>query len=525
MRQWAAAHEKQLKIVIWALLGLGFAVTRLWQLDRLPYGMHMDEAGMAYDAVSLANYGVDRWLKSWPVYLNNFGVGQSSLYAFLCAGLFKLFGYSIWLVRLPAVCFSLLTLVFGAKLAGRIWNNHPVPSMLTGALVVFCPYFVMAGRFGLDCNLMLGASTVFLYFFLSALQTEKTWRYLTAGIAGGILLYTYILSYLILPLFLLLSFAYVLAVHRFSLKKWICMGIPMGILAFPLIWVQIINLCGLEEAHLGIFTITRLMGYRVAEIGWFRWEYLISALRHTFVGDSYLFDSIPGIWNLYGVTAVLAAIGFFHAVAEIFRRKDGRAFSPIVLPLMWFAAMLFVESHIDNSTYTINGIFLVTALLAVEGSCVLCRGLQSRKRTAGFASVVMLALCGIYAICFLRFGVFYYSGRYTRNTYPLEYFGIPFPEGAAFLEGDDVLRDKLTYVSEVGIFYAVGTQISPYEFGLGGDECAVWKNYWFGSLQEISDECNYLVRDGYEFEEYCGELRQAGFCEQRFEGYSVFYKK
>ena len=64
---------------------------------------------------NLAHYGVDRYLKSWPVYLTNFGAGQSSLYAFLCAALFKLSGYSIRGVRIPAFLFSILTLVFGMK--------------------------------------------------------------------------------------------------------------------------------------------------------------------------------------------------------------------------------------------------------------------------------------------------------------------------------------------------------------------------------------------------------------------------
>lgn len=105
-----------ISLVLWSILLVGFGLTRLIHLMELPAEYHIDEAGMAYDAWCLSQYGVDRYLKSWPVYLINFGGGQSSLYAFLCAFLFKIFGWHTFLIRMPAVLFSLLTLIFGVKL-------------------------------------------------------------------------------------------------------------------------------------------------------------------------------------------------------------------------------------------------------------------------------------------------------------------------------------------------------------------------------------------------------------------------
>ena len=46
---------------------------RLLFLNEVPFGLHVDEAGMAYDAFSFANWGVDRYLNSYPVYLINYG--------------------------------------------------------------------------------------------------------------------------------------------------------------------------------------------------------------------------------------------------------------------------------------------------------------------------------------------------------------------------------------------------------------------------------------------------------------------
>jgi hypothetical protein len=105
----------------------------------------------------------------------------------------------------------------------------------------------------------------------------------------------------------------------------------------------------------------------------------------------------------------------------------------------------------------------------------------------------------------------------------LGYFGNTFDEAVELIESNDVLKNKLTFVSEVGIFYALSSKISPYDFDLGGDECTRWNNYWFGSLQEISDDNNYIVYG--HFEEYCDELRQAGFTEAKYDNYSLFYKE
>lgn len=512
-------HQKCILGGVLVLIALSFGITRLWQLNILPFGMHMDEAGMAYDAWCLATYGVDRWLKSWPVYMTNFYSGQSSMYAFLCAGLFWVFGYSIWLVRLPAVLFSLFTLVFGMKLARYIYPDDTFLSWLLGLLVTFCPYFVMSGRLALDCNLMLGMSTVFLYMLATAIDTGKYWRYVVCGLAGGLLLYTYALTYLILPLFLLLVLIYVIVVRKFSFDKWLLMAIPLGLLATPLIMVQIVNYFDLPEMKLGIFTITKLPGYRVSEIGSFQLEKLGVALRSIFVGDGYTFDSIPGIWNLYAITVVLFVVGFASTLIQVIRMLRKRKLTLYALPLFWFLVILMIESHISTNSYRINGIFLVVALMAVEGvhavKCFL------RIKEIKWFPVVLACLCGIYAVCVLRFGVFYFSGRYTEATYPITYFGYPFPEGAEYIENHQFLKDKVTYVSEQGIYYAISAMVPPWEFDITGDASGLWKNYWFASLPEISGEFNYLVRDG--FVEYCDELRQEGFTEVRFENYSLFY--
>lgn len=85
--------------IIYGLIFLLALFLRVYRLNDLPYGIHMDEAGMGYDAYSLANWGLDRYYKFYPVYFINFGGGQSVLYGYSCAFLLKFFKLSVTLLR------------------------------------------------------------------------------------------------------------------------------------------------------------------------------------------------------------------------------------------------------------------------------------------------------------------------------------------------------------------------------------------------------------------------------------------
>ena len=89
-------------------------VTRFLKLAELPVGLNLDEAATAYDAYSLAYWRVNRQLMHLPVYLPNFGGGQSALYSYLDAIFIRLFGLNTFVIRLPAALFSLLIILLGA---------------------------------------------------------------------------------------------------------------------------------------------------------------------------------------------------------------------------------------------------------------------------------------------------------------------------------------------------------------------------------------------------------------------------
>ena len=64
-------------LIVVLLIGI---VTRIIKFGEVPVGINVDEAGILYDAYCIEKYGTDRFNNSYPVYMINYGGGQSALY-------------------------------------------------------------------------------------------------------------------------------------------------------------------------------------------------------------------------------------------------------------------------------------------------------------------------------------------------------------------------------------------------------------------------------------------------------------
>lgn len=182
--------DEKYKIVFAILLILGILLRTIF-LDSVPQGINVDEAGMAYDAYCLANYGVDRQLNHNPVYLNNFGTGQSALYAYITSIFIKIFGVNIITIRLASVILGIMITIFAYLIGAKLKNRKT--GLLFMALVVIFPWHIMSSRWGLDCNLMAGMIFISIYMLICS---DKWIKYLITGILFGLTLYTYAMAHM-----------------------------------------------------------------------------------------------------------------------------------------------------------------------------------------------------------------------------------------------------------------------------------------------------------------------------------------
>ena len=525
MREIIPIMRKKIKtsMMLWLGLFVLFSVTRLWRLTVLPSGIHVDEAGMAYDAWNLSQYGVDRYLKSWPVYFINFGGGQNALYTWICAGLFKIFGYHTILIRIPSVIFSFINLVFGVLIAKKVYPDRKYLPFLSGLLIVICPYFIMAGRLGLECNLLLGISSVFIYCLLQGLDTQKYKWYVFAGIAGGFILYTYALTYIFVPLFLLFLLAYSVATKQFHIKSWVAMGIPMFILALPLILVQMVNMFDLPEMYIGPLTITKLPEYRISELGLFSFENFKALVKSLLIGDKWLpYNSSSEYCNLYAVTIPLSMLGFISCGIKIVRNLKKRQFLPASVPVLWFSAIFIFECHIMPNVNKLNGVFFAMVLFAVEG----IRWIAERPIFQQLFRNSKQAICGgfgiAYIICFFSFADYYYNGQYTKDNHLLNFFYIDMSEAIEYLKEHPECKGDATLMTEPEIIYALNVKLKPEDYvewhfddgQVRYVKCQINDDEWY-------PKCSYIVGDIYI--DLKNKLKELGFTEIVFTNHSLFY--
>lgn len=270
---------------ILTILILVMAITRLYKFGKIPEYIGVDEAGAAYDAYCLANYGVDRYLNKWPLYLINFGGGQSALYAYSTIPFIKLFGANIVSYRLPELIFFIMGIIVSYVLVDKFKDKKT--ALLYAFLIIICPWHIEASRNGLDCNLL---APMFMLDVLLLLIAKKDWHYVIAGIAIGITLYTYALSWILIPVFLLFYIIYSLYMKNIKFKQIIILGIPIVILAMPLIYLILLNRGYVFETRLGIFTIPKLPFYREGEIQVFNiLKYGTEAIRTVFINKNSIY--------------------------------------------------------------------------------------------------------------------------------------------------------------------------------------------------------------------------------------------
>ena len=186
--------------IIFGCILLISAIILLLKLDKIPQGLHVDEAGAFYDAMCISKYGVDRYLYKLPVYFINFGGGQNALYTYLTAIMIKLFGASIFIFRLPAVILSLISVICFYKIISE--NNSKKEALFSTIILVLCPWFIMKSRWGLESYLMCSMMMISTTVFMKALSSKKSYIYVLSGILFGITLYTYAISYMVIPLVL-----------------------------------------------------------------------------------------------------------------------------------------------------------------------------------------------------------------------------------------------------------------------------------------------------------------------------------
>lgn len=437
-------------------------------------GYYVDEIGAAYDAYCIANFGVDRWLNSFPLYFIAYGDGQNALLTYLIAFLFALTGnYSKFIIRLLPICFSLITAYYISQICSMKSDKHKITSLCLYAIM---PAFTLLFQIGLESHLMLPLSAAFLYYFLKGISSKKRKYFVIGGILAGITLYTYALSYIVIPLFVIFSFTYCMIFKKTSGKNLVLFSFPLILLGLPLFAIQLINIFDLESVQIGVFTLPKLLTYRGSEItikNFF--QKLYWAFIHTNFYDGAPHNSIPFFGSIYYISIIFLIIGFVGNLRKI--KESPQA----AILIIWTLCMYIMAGLLKDESYTnitrLNALYLTKLTFVTDGLLIV---LKKRKK-ANMKLLTMFIIC-VYSLLGMFFWGYYivrYDIESESKLFREDYSDIPELDGEV-------------YLPENYIYFLWSKKISPYDFNIGKNGYLRYKNYHIG-YDELNYNGYYLV--------------------------------
>lgn len=506
------------ELIIFTAILIIAIFSRGYKLNSLPVGIHVDEAGMAYDAFCLATNGTDRWLNHFPVYLENFGGGQSALYAYLAAIFIKIFGLNMISIRLPAFILSIVAIVLVYFITKKECGIKQAE--LVTFLIAIMPWHIMASRWGLDCNLLSPMIIISTCLLINA-KTIK--GYILAGIFFGLTLYTYALSYLILPIFLALILLYMLYTKKIKFLNIVQLGIPIFILALPLMLMILVNNSYINEIR-GFITIQKLPEYRGAEISISNVKNNLSFIKTMFTNDGLSYNALQEFGTVYNFSIFLIILGGLIELSNFIYNMKNKKFELntvmfLLVGTVLFCLMLTVNPNINkaNAIYIPMMFFIVTAMK-----------LFYKNYKIIFGTFMIL-----FFVFFIRFEYFYFS-NYENIYGTQQYFEKDYLEVLEYVNKKYNNRKIhiLNSNAEPYIYTLILNQISPEEFNKSlhestiGDDLYSYDNYYFRDINLDGDEI-CIVNSVTDNDKYL-LLQNVGFIEDEFtkdREYKVLYKK
>lgn len=447
--------------VLSLVLFTAYAFLLFFKVTEIPLPFNVDEAGAAYDAFCLANYHTDRFLYRFPVYFVNFGGGQNALYTYLLAVLMKLFGYSILIVRLPAILLSLASTLVLFLLTRREHGN--TASLILLALFCILPFSIMHSRWGLESYLLFPMMIFSLAMVYLAIKKGTVVWWVLSGCVFGLTLYAYTVAYLLLPLFLGLLLLYLLSIRKIDLKKMSALMCPVMLAAIPLLLMLAVNYGFIDEIRTRFFSIPRFPYYRAGDISLKQIFVNLgfseqNIFYNLFVNDHCAYNIIPKFGSLYYISIPLLIYGFFVTLKKNLRTIRNRAVSfDLLMTLLFFTA--FFVSLLYESINANRACVIYLPLIYYTAAGIF--EILKKSKAAGLAlGAVYLVLSGL----FFR----YYFTEFPETIKNDSMFASisDIEEALAFAERVSTEEGKIYLLDSVQpyIFVLLARQTDPYAF-------------------------------------------------------------
>ena len=224
--------------------------------------IHTDEVMTVLNANSLAKSGTDILGEKLPIYFDTWLYGGQSPFAtYLVAIMIKLFGYSLFVTRVPMFVFSMLGLIAFYKFLKEVIPENETLINIAFCLACISPWHLYTSAFTLDCNFLPHIAMFGMYFLAKGINSKKSKYFVFSMLFFGLGFYCYILSAIIIPVLLAVLFLILLIKKKVSFKNTIISVITIFIVAIPFILQGLVQFGIIENLNFLGFSISKMPYY------------------------------------------------------------------------------------------------------------------------------------------------------------------------------------------------------------------------------------------------------------------------
>lgn len=224
--------------------------------------INIDEAMTVLNANSLAKSGADILGEKLPIYFDTWlHGGQSPFATYLVAIMIKLFGYSLFVTRVPMFVFSMLGLIAFYKFLKEVIPENETLINIAFCLACISPWHLYSSAFTLDCNFLPHIAMFGMYFLAKGINSKKSKYFVFSMLFFGLGFYCYILSAIIIPVLLAVLFLILLIKKKVSFKNTIISVITIFIVAIPFILQGLVQFGIIENLNFLGFSISKMPYY------------------------------------------------------------------------------------------------------------------------------------------------------------------------------------------------------------------------------------------------------------------------
>ena len=345
-----------------------FLISRVLKLESFPDGFHVDEMSMAADAKSILYNGTDRWGIHYPAYFQNYGGGQNALYIYIQAFLLSFLPSTIFSFRIQAVFWGAVCLLVMFAISYELIGSRGY-ALMGPILVTVLPVYIMSERWGLEAYIFLPISAIVMFLVIRAIRHDRFYDWVLAGLFMGVSLYTYAVSYVVWPVFLILTLLYLLYIKKITLKQSILFLIPLAVLAFPLILFQLVNFRIISPLTLGVSDYIPLPEARGEDLGLTNaWASLKFTGKLLLGGEHLIYNSFKEFGTIYLFLIPFMIAGFVICIKKtVLSIKTKTYTSHALILFFWFGSVVFQLLVKGPSVNRMNMIFMPFLLFIVVG--------------------------------------------------------------------------------------------------------------------------------------------------------------